>query len=612
MGNVVTQWNRFIITNKGLELHQQAIATGATITFNFAKIGQGAHNPANIPSMTDIVAAVEQVPVVRSVADGVTHCVGIRIDNVTFKQPVIMTEIGLFASIGEDTPTLYGYTYATQGYDSIPAGSTSHYVWTISIDTIISRAQSISFSYDGSKVYATEDEIDDLIQSCEANEDKLNNKADKTYVDEQLGNKASKSDMSTHISNSTVHVTADEKSAWNGKADKSDIPTKTSDLTNDSGYITSADGGNATSVDSANHKARLYEDPEGGNLRLESPNGAMSMEMDMYDNKSFRIYFERNGELVFPFLYNSIYNDFEISKLNGARITSVGVKRGYTTSAIADVITYGERVVHKQSSDASYIGWTTTADGWFAPIFVSKTVEGTRYTMNGNECVYSVKGEKCGSFVYHGETYYACWNNPASLINPLVSTSALYVALSGDDYISACKTLTDICEGVYVDGGNADTLGNRPPEDFANACNGSLDLYLSGKSGDIRALAHLLPPGGFSADTSLFANVTFPISGTILLTWTRSSYRANGNIYLYGVLTVRPLASTGDTYICSVYNTSLYTDWQRLSDGGNAASVNGVSVQSNAQAVGLHQMFVGTADPASVTIPAGAWYGKHS
>lgn len=333
------------------------------------------------------------------------------------------------------------------------------------------------------------------------------------------------------------------------------------------------DIGNATSVDSTNHKARLYEDPEGGNLRLESPNGAMSMEMDMYDNKSFRIYFERNGELVFPFLYNSIYNDFEISKLNGARITSVGVKRGYITSAIADVITYGDRVVHKLTSDTSYIGWTTTSDGWFAPVFVSRTVEGTRFSMNGYECMYSVGGEKCGSFSHNGETYYACWNNPASLINPLVSTSALYVALSGDDYISACKTLINICEGLCAAGGNADTLGNRSPEDFANTCNGSLDLYLSGKSGDIRALAHLLPPGGFSADTSWFTDVIFPMTGTILLTWARSSYKADDNIYLYGVLIVRPLASTGDTYICSVYNTSLYTDWQRLSDGGNATSV---------------------------------------
>lgn len=160
MANVVTQWNPFIITNKGLELRQRSIATGATITFNYAKIGQGVpSNPETIPSMTDIVSAAEQVPVVRSESDGVTHSVGIRIDNADFEQPVLMTEIGLFASIGQETPVLYGYTYATQGYDSIPAGSTSHYVWTVSIDTVISRAQSISFTYDGSGVYVTEAEM---------------------------------------------------------------------------------------------------------------------------------------------------------------------------------------------------------------------------------------------------------------------------------------------------------------------------------------------------------------------------------------------------------------------------------------------------------------------
>ncbi len=174
MANVVTQWNPFIITNKGLELRQRSIATGATITFNYAKIGQGVpSNPANIPLMTDIVSAAEQVPVVRSESDGVTHYVGIRIDNVTFNQPVLMTEIGLFASIGGEAPVLYGYTYATQGYDSIPAGSTSHYIWTVSIDTVISRAQSISFSYDGSKVYVTEAEMDALIQAWEAYKDEV-------------------------------------------------------------------------------------------------------------------------------------------------------------------------------------------------------------------------------------------------------------------------------------------------------------------------------------------------------------------------------------------------------------------------------------------------------
>lgn len=169
MADVVTVWNPFIITNKGLDLRQAAIATGKSVKFDYAKIGQGApSNPANIPLMTDVVSPAHQVPVVRSESNGVTHFVGVRIDNVKFPQPVLMREIGLFASLGGGTPILYGYTYATQGYDSIPAGSISHYIWTVGIDTVLSRAQSITFNYDGSTVYASFDDIDQLMLSWEA------------------------------------------------------------------------------------------------------------------------------------------------------------------------------------------------------------------------------------------------------------------------------------------------------------------------------------------------------------------------------------------------------------------------------------------------------------
>ena len=51
-----------------------------------------------------------------------------------------------------------------------------------------------------------------------------------------------------HEANTEIHVTAAEKSTWNGKADSADIPTKVSELTNDSGFINSPDGGNAAKV----------------------------------------------------------------------------------------------------------------------------------------------------------------------------------------------------------------------------------------------------------------------------------------------------------------------------------------------------------------------------
>ena len=55
--------------------------------------------------------------------------------------------------------------------------------------------------------------------------------------------------IEAHAGNAEIHVTAAEKASWDSKAEVSDIPTKTSELTNDSGYITSPDGGNAATLD---------------------------------------------------------------------------------------------------------------------------------------------------------------------------------------------------------------------------------------------------------------------------------------------------------------------------------------------------------------------------
>ena len=95
---------------------------------------------------------------------------------------------------------------------------------------------------------------------------KLDVSAFNTYsgsVNTQLNSKASESDLNAlndtvtaHTANTTVHVTASEKSAWNGKSDfsgnyndlsnKPTIPSKTSDLTNDSDFATTGDVQTAT------------------------------------------------------------------------------------------------------------------------------------------------------------------------------------------------------------------------------------------------------------------------------------------------------------------------------------------------------------------------------
>ena len=118
----------------------------------------------------------------------------------------------------------------------------------------------------------------------------------------------------------------------------------------------------------------------------------------------------------------------------------------------------------------------------------------------------------------------------------------------------------------------ADTLDEKHASDFALAENKFLDDFFSSKSGDIRALVIDLPSGGFGGNTGRLPNITgFPITGDILITWSKSVY-SNG--FRYGTLQVRSMTK-GDlpVYQCSVYNDSAYTDWQKLCDGGNAASV---------------------------------------
>lgn len=59
--------------------------------------------------------------------------------------------------------------------------------------------------------------------------------------------------VQAHMEDDVIHLTARERSVWNAKAESGDIPTKTSQLENDSGFLTdiSAQLGRSTAVDKA-------------------------------------------------------------------------------------------------------------------------------------------------------------------------------------------------------------------------------------------------------------------------------------------------------------------------------------------------------------------------
>lgn len=110
------------------------------------------------------------------------------------------------------------------------------------------------------------------------------------------------------------------KTMLNNKAELTDIPTELP-----------ANGGNADTARqtvSLNAKAMLLEDSEGGNLRLESPDGNHAVEMDLYNN-SFRMLFRDNNELASPVNYNSTTKKFNING-NASTATALTSSAGTT------------------------------------------------------------------------------------------------------------------------------------------------------------------------------------------------------------------------------------------------------------------------------------------
>lgn len=119
---------------------------------------------------------------------------------------------------------------------------------------------------------------------------------------------------------------------WERMASVNDIPT-----------TLPANGGiadTARQTVSPNAKARLWEDSEGGNLRLVSPDGNHSVEMDLYNNAGFRMYFIDNGELTFPVDYNFTTKKFNING-NAATVNGLTVQTAVPANAKFTDTTYG-------------------------------------------------------------------------------------------------------------------------------------------------------------------------------------------------------------------------------------------------------------------------------
>ena len=134
---------------------------------------------------------------------------------------------------GQDAATLASATAYTD--EKIAEIDLSEYVTDEELEAAKAELEGdIALKADESDLQLVSGEVDSLAQD-------ITGKADKADVDIISGT------VDGHIADSTIHVTAADKTAWNAKAEVSDIPTDNDQLTNGAGYQTAQDVQNAIS-----------------------------------------------------------------------------------------------------------------------------------------------------------------------------------------------------------------------------------------------------------------------------------------------------------------------------------------------------------------------------
>lgn len=194
----MADFGTFKLTNVGKAL-QYKIQSGKQLKFSHFALGDGSYS-GNIEDLTSLVNPIRNENITRlnyNASESGKTIIGFDLDSKNITTGFYLREIGLYA-LDPDTQqsVLMFYGNSSDTADYIPSNTeTTISTKTIDLEVYISNATSITAIIDSSLVYATQRELESMQE----------------YID--------------------IHL--DEK------ADTTQIPTKVSQLTNDSGYLKS-------------------------------------------------------------------------------------------------------------------------------------------------------------------------------------------------------------------------------------------------------------------------------------------------------------------------------------------------------------------------------------
>ena len=184
-----------IVTDKAISETALAIQNREPLVFTRIALGSGRHR-TDIGKKNNIVQVVHSLQVTQSLSTDVADTIRLtaRFDNSQIDREIIVNEIGVFAKRGNHEEFMYMYTWAEQG-DVIPPKTSAYVYRDYDFNTTISKNSQITIQYSATNlVYATVPELKETERKLQTNID-------------------------NHIGDTARHVSDQERTRWNGKAD---------------------------------------------------------------------------------------------------------------------------------------------------------------------------------------------------------------------------------------------------------------------------------------------------------------------------------------------------------------------------------------------------------
>ena len=184
-----------ILTDKASSETALAIQNREPLVFTRIALGSGRHR-TDAGKKNDVAQVVHSLQVAQSISTETADTIRIvaRLDNSRIEREMIVNEIGVFAKRGNHEEFMYMYTWAEQG-DVIPPKTSAYVYRDYDFNTTISKNSQITIQYNANNlVYAS-------ISELKSTERKL-----QTNID-------------NHIGDTARHVSGQERTRWNGKAD---------------------------------------------------------------------------------------------------------------------------------------------------------------------------------------------------------------------------------------------------------------------------------------------------------------------------------------------------------------------------------------------------------